>query len=374
MDRGLLIRPWRLVTTGWPWRALAYLALVTVAGVLTWVSMSTVVLFPIWAAVWARTDRRMLRLVGRPVPPRDRDSGLLSWRDFVHVLVSAPLGVLGVLATAGLYYAVDAIIRAPIGPWALVAIGVVLLPVLVWVLTVVAVAVAGLNASILRPNTEKLEAQVGALRAASLRAQDELVLERRLLQQRLHDGAQLHLSVTATHLGLLELELHDLPDLPDRGKRAELAATVEAVRENLQAAMEDVRSAAHGLTPRVLLDDGLCAALRASTSRMAVDVDLRCQVPRLPEATETDLYLMLSEALANVVKHSGARRADVVVLRDGPDIVATVADDGVGGADPDGSGILGMAARAERLGGALTLTSRAGAGTAVTIRIPGGTP
>lgn len=387
MDRAQLSNPWRLLPTLFPWRCLAYLAIVTVAGMLTWASMSTVVLFPVWAAVWGRLDRRAVVLVGKdPLPAPPHGLGV-TWRDLVHALVSAPLAVLGVLSAVGLATLASATVLAPLqtrgdlgllwtATWSTplssaiaVITGVLLLPLVGCLVMIMAVGVGHLNAAILSRRAEDLEAQVESLNTASLRVQDNLILERRLLQQRLHDGAQLHLSVTGTHLALLELAADGLPD---GAERTRIISAVEGVRENVQAAMDEIRSAAQGLTPRLLVEEGLCAALHSLTSGLSMHTTLTCEVSRLNEPVETDLYLVISEALTNVVKHSSAQHVTVQVEADHDVVVAEISDDGAGGADPNGSGLMGMTARAERHGGTLQLISREGDGTHVTIRLPRG--
>ena len=83
------------------------------------------------------------------------------------------------------------------------------------------------------------------------------------------------------------------------------------------------------------------------------------------------IYYLVSEALSNAVKYAGATRVRVEVTQGTDRVVAEVADDGAGGADPAaGSGLAGLASRIEALGGTLEVTSPAGAGTRLRARIP----
>jgi signal transduction histidine kinase len=92
---------------------------------------------------------------------------------------------------------------------------------------------------------------------------------------------------------------------------------------------------------------------------------------RLPAATETAAYFVVAEALANVGKHSGARRAGVRVTRENARLVVEVSDDGAGGADAaTGSGLAGLAGRVEALDGSLVVSSPAGGGTVVRAELP----
>jgi signal transduction histidine kinase len=82
--------------------------------------------------------------------------------------------------------------------------------------------------------------------------------------------------------------------------------------------------------------------------------------------TETALFYVCSEALANAVKHANANRIAITVRRVNNAIMATVSDDGRGGADPSGSGLKGLADRLATLNGRLRVDSPPGAGTTVT--------
>jgi signal transduction histidine kinase len=84
-------------------------------------------------------------------------------------------------------------------------------------------------------------------------------------------------------------------------------------------------------------------------------------------------YFVCCEALANVAKHASASAVQISVTPRSDGITVEVADDGVGGADPHGRGIRGLADRVETLGGTLTLASAPGKGTRLTAVIPDST-
>src|SRR5204863_4121204 len=93
-----------------------------------------------------------------------------------------------------------------------------------------------------------------------------------------------------------------------------------------------------------------------------VPVELEAVVPRrLPEQVEAAAYYVVAEGLANVHKHAGATRVVVRATTDETGLHVEVVDDGVGGADEEGSGLRGLADRVEALGGGLTLDSPQGA-------------
>jgi signal transduction histidine kinase len=80
--------------------------------------------------------------------------------------------------------------------------------------------------------------------------------------------------------------------------------------------------------------------------------------------------LIVAEALTNVVKHSNAESAEVRASVEDGMLHVEVRDDGVGGADPDGHGLLGMADRVGALGGRLKVDSPTGGGTLVAATLP----
>jgi signal transduction histidine kinase len=99
---------------------------------------------------------------------------------------------------------------------------------------------------------------------------------------------------------------------------------------------------------------------------------VRVDVPdeRLPAEIEASAYFIVAEALTNVVKHAGAEHAEVTALVRDAELHLTIRDDGVGGADPHGGGLVGMDDRVTALGGRLTIDSPAGGGTVVAAVVP----
>jgi len=92
---------------------------------------------------------------------------------------------------------------------------------------------------------------------------------------------------------------------------------------------------------------------------------------RLPAFLEAAVYFTCSEALANVAKYAHASSVTIEVAHVDRALRVVVADDGIGGASlAGGSGLVGLKDRAEALGGRLTVTSPAGAGTTIEVLIP----
>jgi signal transduction histidine kinase len=91
---------------------------------------------------------------------------------------------------------------------------------------------------------------------------------------------------------------------------------------------------------------------------------------RLPAEIEASAYFIVAEALTNVVKHAHAQRAEVRASVPDGMLRVEVRDDGTGGADRDGHGLVGIADRATALGGRLDIESSAGGGTIVAATLP----
>jgi PAS domain S-box-containing protein len=230
----------------------------------------------------------------------------------------------------------------------------------------------------LPPETEKRLsgfASLVALGLASAQAREELEAsrlriieasdaERRRLERNLHDGAQQRL--VALSVGL-RMVLDKLGTSPEEAKEL-----LEVAAEELTEALGELRELAQGIHPAVLTERGLEPALEVLAARapLPVALDMRLR-ERLPEPVEAAAYYVVSEALANVVKHARAEEAAVRVLRSGYSALVEVEDDGDGGARLDGgSGLRGLVDRVETLDGHLEIDSRLGSGTVVRAALP----
>ena len=111
--------------------------------------------------------------------------------------------------------------------------------------------------------------------------------------------------------------------------------------------------------------------MKALAQRSPVPVDLTVRVAgRLAGRVELGACYIVSEALASVAKHANAEMVLVCVKAGRGVLSLSVRDDGVGGADPGGSGLTGLRERAEALGGTLQLTSRPAAAPSVDVKLP----
>jgi signal transduction histidine kinase/uncharacterized protein YoaH (UPF0181 family) len=201
---------------------------------------------------------------------------------------------------------------------------------------------------------------LAASRARIVAATDE---ERRRVVRDLHDGAQQRLVHTVITLKLAR-------DALDRHDEEAAPALVAEALDHTERAMAELRELAHGILPSALTHGGLRAGVEALASRMPVPVDVGVAVGRLPAAVEATAYFVVAEALTNVAKHSRAEHAEVAVRVEDDTLLVDVRDDGVGGARPDGSGLLGLGDRLAALDGGLRVESPVDGGTLVAAAIP----
>src|SRR5690606_10004882 len=143
-------------------------------------------------------------------------------------------------------------------------------------------------------------------------------------------------------------------------------------RGGAQQALGELRDLARGIRPPVLQDRGLAAAVQELAVRSPLEVSVVADVDRLPPAVESAAYFVVAESLTNATKHAQATRIDVRLERRDHALVAEVSDNGIGGANPNGSGLTGLRHRVEALDGTLLVVSPPGGPTSVRAEIPCG--
>src|ERR671937_852009 len=195
-------------------------------------------------------------------------------------------------------------------------------------------------------------------------------LERQRLARELHD--ETGQALTSILLGLKTVE--DAPTLET------VRAGANELRELVVATLHDVRRLAVELRPKALDDFGLVAALERLTQSFAEQTGLTVELEaalgeeRLPAEVETTLYRIVQEALTNIVKHAGARKVSILLMRRGGAATAVIEDDGRGfdpaSAREDGLGLLGMRERVALLEGKLTVESSPETGTTLVAEVP----
>jgi PAS domain S-box-containing protein len=204
-------------------------------------------------------------------------------------------------------------------------------------------------------------AELIASRARLVAASDEA---RRRFERDLHDGVQQRLVSLALELNLAEA-------IAAR-ENEEFVVQLAHVRQGLTGALEDLRELSRGIHPAILSEGGLVPALKALARRSAIPVELYLSVDeRLVDHIEVGAYYVVSEALTNTAKHARASNVEVTAhVHDGR-LQLTIADDGVGGADPArGSGLTGLADRVAALGGTIAITSPPRKGTSLRVELP----
>jgi signal transduction histidine kinase len=202
-------------------------------------------------------------------------------------------------------------------------------------------------------------ADLVASRARLLTAADEA---RRRVVRDLHDGAQQRLVHTVITVGLAERAL-------EHGEAGAPGLVSEALG-HARGALEELRDLSHGILPADLTRGGLRAGVDAVAERLALPVEVDVPAQRLPADVEANAYFVVAEALTNVLKHARAECAQVSASIDDGTLRVEVRDDGIGGADPSGHGLVGMSDRVAALGGRLAVDSPAGGGTVVTATLP----
>jgi signal transduction histidine kinase len=206
------------------------------------------------------------------------------------------------------------------------------------------------------------ERMAGELRLAAVAARDD---ERRRLARDLHDGMQTRLLLLAMSANELREEAQLSADDRERLGRLE---------SGLASAVEELRTFAHGFLPATLVERGIYAAAEdlACAYPGIVDPQIQAGAERPPVPVETTAYFVVSEALANSLKHAGADSVRLSLARHNGSLLIEVEDNGRGGASPAGSGIGGIRDRVEALDGTLALTSPAWGGTLLRVELPCG--
>ena len=219
--------------------------------------------------------------------------------------------------------------------------------------------------------------QAAALVADLRASRDRIVAareeERRRLRHDLHDGVGPQLAGLALQLDSLARRMSG---------DDESSARVQVLRERLRDTVVEVRRVVDNLRPPALDDVGLVEAVRQQVAAYAavpagagpgtalVDV-VADQLPALPAAVEVAAYRIITEAVANAVRHGRPSHCDVTMTTTGRDFMVTVADNGTGiAADAaHGVGLASMRERAAEVGGTLSVDTGP-TGTTITARLP----
>jgi signal transduction histidine kinase len=205
----------------------------------------------------------------------------------------------------------------------------------------------------------------------------ERARELSVAEERARMARELHDSVTQTLFSLtLAAESASLALGPD--------AHLDQVRDLARTGLDEMRSLVTTLRPIDVDADGLAGALRKRVDLLRRVHDVRLSLAtrgpdRLRDRTvDREVLRVASEALANALRHAGATAIDVTLDTGGDAVRLVVADDGAGFDLPATArssrrlGLTSMRERAEALGGTLSVDTAPGAGTRVTLEVPGG--
>ncbi len=169
----------------------------------------------------------------------------------------------------------------------------------------------------------------------------------------------------------LQLAQSELTAVRPATRDPAVAGSLDVVVTELATARDEIVELVAGVPPAQLGGGRLRDALDTVAKRSPVPVSVTVDADAAGDAdTETAFFYVCSEALANAVKHADANRIAITVRRTDGAIMATVSDDGRGGADLSGSGLLGLADRLAARSGRLRVDSPPGAGTTVTATLP----
>jgi GAF domain-containing protein len=200
------------------------------------------------------------------------------------------------------------------------------------------------------------------LTASRARLVTEALEARRGVVRDLHDGGQRLLVHTIIKLKLARRALDE--------NKPDAAPLLSEALEHAESANDELRELSHGQLPSVLTREGLRAGVVELVATASIPVEIDVRVGRLPAVVEATAYFFVAEALTNVVKHARAERAQVRAFVQDDTLHVEVRDDGVGGANPSGGGLVGLRDRVTALRGRLCIQSSAQGGTILVATLP----
>ena len=307
----------------------------------------------------------------------------VTWREFAYLQLLLPLGIftfafallawsipLSLLATPFLMAGLGADLTAPEFLMLAVAaplVGLAALAWLPWMIGALAhLDIAVAHAMLGPTERDRLGRRVTELASSRSRMVDASEQERRRIERDLHDGAGQQLVSLAMTLGMAKEKFATDPEAA--------RALVDEGHQEAKQALATLRNIVRGISPAILSDRGLGAALSSVAARSTIPVALEVNVPhRLDPGVEGIAYYLVCEALANVARHSGATAASVRTVVRGDVLEIEVSDDGRGGADPAlGTGLAGLGDRVTAVDGRFQIESPPGGPTVLRAEIPCG--
>lgn len=213
------------------------------------------------------------------------------------------------------------------------------------------------------------EMRIAELSGHLMHAQEE---ERKHISRELHDETGQALMVIRLYLGMLE------SSVTANSARMKIRETLEVVDRTI----EGIRRIIGRLSPLVLQELGLIAAVRKEAKDLAKSAGVKARVSVSPEfgrlstPVEAAIYRIVQEALHNVAKHANATAVSIDLTRDKNSVRLLIEDDGTGISPQKPNphrqtfGMAGMRERIANIGGKMKVTSSRGKGTRIEVNAP----
>jgi signal transduction histidine kinase len=197
------------------------------------------------------------------------------------------------------------------------------------------------------------------------------IQERQRLARELHDAV-------SQSLYSLTLFARSSRDAYEDGNQAKLLESLEQVELNSMAALKEMRLLLYQLRSLALEEGGLAQAIqtRFNLVERRSDIDASIRIDEgidLTDHAEQELFRLLTEALNNSLKHSGAHQVSVMMQIENDQIVLRINDDGYGfnpAHSYSGMGLQNLRQRTATLGGSMDILSQPGSGTQIRVEIP----
>jgi len=210
----------------------------------------------------------------------------------------------------------------------------------------------------------KSEAQIKILNATI----DGKETERKLIAEILHDNVSALLSSANMHLTATKKQFNG--DTPQE---------IDKTQTIISEASQKVRDLSHNLVSSILLKFGLEYAIKDVTKKYSnreLTFEVSAQnVNRYNQEFEIKIFNVIQELINNILKHSKAQNAEIILKEEESQLTILVKDDGVGfstssSSFSDGIGLNQIEARIHMMNGKLTISSKENAGTSIYISVP----
>jgi signal transduction histidine kinase len=195
----------------------------------------------------------------------------------------------------------------------------------------------------------ELRSQLILVRESRRRLVEATDEARRSVERDLHDGAQQRLVTLSSNLKSAMA-----------GSSPQIEKLLADAARETDFAIAELRDLARGVHPAILTQAGIGPAVASLVDTAPIPVSLDAPNERFDPSIEATAYFVITEALTNTFKHSGATHAEVTILRENDMLQVRVSDDGNGNVDRNGTGIRGLEDRVAALGGRLDLSVHQG--------------